>query len=100
MSGLWSRWTQTRAEAEAAELQQQLDVERRVAQLGRRERPHRPVGGPVPLLEDLAELAVDEGGQAHALASEQPSGQFGVEEGGRAEPDLGEAGEVDSDGGD
>jgi len=27
MSGLWSRWTQTRAEAEAAELQQQLDEE-------------------------------------------------------------------------
>lgn len=46
------------------------------------------------LLEGLAQFAHDEGGQADALASQQTPGQLGVEQRGRAQAHLRQAGQV------
>ena len=77
-----------------AELGQQLDVQGRVPELRRGERAYGPVGGAVPLLEHLAELALHEGTEADALTAEEPTGELGVEEGLGSQAQLGEAREV------
>jgi hypothetical protein len=66
------------------ERQQDLGVQGRVGELLLRERPPRPVGGLLALVERLAELALADGGEAVAAvdraAAEAPGGGEGVED--------------------
>ena len=79
---------------EVAELDEHLDVERGVDQPRLGQRPGRPVGGRVLLGQAAAEVVLDQRGEADARQVEQAAGELGVEQRARAQPDLGEAGEV------
>ena len=58
------------------------------------QRAGRPVHRRVLLAEPAAEELLDQGGQADAGVAQQPAGELGVEQGGRAQPQLGQAGQV------
>ena len=79
---------------DVAQLDQHLDVERRVAQPVFRQRPGRPVGGRVPLLQPQAEHGLDHRAEPDPLVAEQPPGQLGVEQLARPEAQLGQARQV------
>ena len=63
-----------------AQFNEHLDVEGGVRELSRTQRSLRPVRGAVALLEFKAELARHQCGQAYALAPQDSSGNFGVEQ--------------------
>ena len=56
---------------------------------GSGQRPRRPVDGRVLLAQAAAHDGLDQGGQADPRVAEQPAGELGVEQRGRAQPDLG-----------
>ncbi len=76
------------------ELDEDLDIECRVVQPGVGKRPGGPVRSPVPLAQFETEGAFDDGGQPHSIEAGQPSGQLGVVEHRRSQPQLVEAGQV------
>ena len=77
-----------------AQRDQQLDVQRRVVQPVLRQRPARPVGGAVALLQPVAEQQLDERAERDPLEAGEAAGELGVEQPRRAQAQLGEAGEV------
>ena len=77
-----------------AQLGEDLDVERGVAQPRLRQRPGGPVGGGVFLRQAEAQELFDDGGEAHPRQSGQPGGEFGVEELVRPHAEFGQAGQV------
>ena len=77
-----------------AQLDQQLDVERGVAQPGLGERAGGPVGGGVLLGQGVAEHLLEQRGQPDAREAEEAAGELGVEQPGGREADLAQAGQV------
>ena len=77
-----------------AQVGEQLHVERGVRQPGLGQRPARPVGRRVVLLQGEPEQLLGQRGQPDPLEAGQPGGQFGVEQPARAQPHLGQAGQV------
>jgi MFS family permease len=77
-----------------AQLDEHLHVERGVDEPGLRQRPGGPVGRRVALLQPQAQHVLDHGAEADALEAGEAPGQLGVEDAGRHQADLGEAGEV------
>ena len=67
-----------------AQVDQQLDVQRRVGEPGLRQRPGGPVGRRVVLLQRVAEQLLGQRGQADPLEAGQPRGELGVEQRGAA----------------
>ncbi len=79
---------------EVAQLAEHFDVERGVLQPRVGKGTGGPVGGGMLLGHGLAEIVLDERRQADPRQVEQSAGEFGVEQGVWAQPDLGEADEV------
>ena len=73
---------------------QQLDVQRRVAEQFGRQRAGGPVGGRVALFQRPPQHRFHQRAEADPGEAEQPAGQLGVEQPPRAEPELGQAGQV------
>ena len=72
-----------------AQLDEHLDVEGGVLQPRLGQRPGRPVDGGVLLGMPVAEHRLHQGGQPDPRVAEQPAGELGVEQRGRAQADLG-----------
>ena len=72
------------AASHVAQLDQQLDVQRRVGQPFRRQRPGRPVRRRMLLQQPDAEQLLEHGAQGDPRIAEQPAGQLGVEQRPRA----------------
>ncbi|CAO0826031.1 hypothetical protein SMICM17S_03345 [Streptomyces microflavus] len=77
-----------------AQVDQELHVERGVAQPGLGQRAGGPVHGGVPLLQGVTEDALDHGAEADAREAREASGQLGVEERGGSHAYVPQAGEV------
>ena len=76
------------------QLDEDLDVERRIAQPLLRQRPGRPVRRRMSLLQAEAKHRLDHCGEADARTAEQPPGNFGVKELPRPVAQLGETRQV------
>ena len=77
-----------------AQVDQHLDVQRRVDQPLLGQRPGAPVGRRVPLHQRVAEQRLDHRAEPDAGEAGQPGGELGVEDPRGHEPDLGEARQV------
>ena len=77
-----------------AQLDEHLDVERRVDEPVVGQRAARPVGGAVALLQRQPEQLLDQRPEADAGEPGEPAGQLGVEQPRGRQPDLGQAGQV------
>jgi len=73
---------------------EEFDVERRVAKPVQGEGAGGPVDRGVLLGQPEAQFLGHDGGQAHPFPSEQPPGEFGIEEACGPQVDLGQAGQV------
>jgi hypothetical protein len=76
------------------QLDQDLDVEGRIAQQVIAQRPDRPVVGRMAFLQVEPEDLFHQRAESDPRVAEQPPGQLGVEELARPEADLGEARQV------
>ena len=77
-----------------AQRDEQLDVQRGVGEPVPGQRPGRPVGRRMALLQTHIELLLDHRAERDPLVAEQPAGQFGVEQPGRAQAELGQARQI------
>ncbi len=77
-----------------AQVDEQLDVQRRVPQPGLGQRPGGPVDRGVSLLQDETEHALDHRAEADPGEPGEPPGQLGVEQPGRHHAYLAQAGQV------
>ncbi len=76
------------------QLDEHLDVQRGVAQPRLGEGTGRPVGGGVALLQRQPQHLLDDRAEPDPGVAQQPAGQLGVEDPGRAQAELGQAGQV------
>ena len=73
---------------------EQLDVERGVGEPLAGEWAGAPVGRRMLLLQTHIEPLLDHRAEGDPLVAEQPAGQFGVEQPGRTQSELGQAGQI------
>ena len=77
-----------------AQVDEEFDVQGRVAQPGLGQRPGRPVDGGVALLQDEPEDVLHHRAEADAREAGEPPGEFGVEQPGGLHPYLAQARQV------